>query len=113
MDVLDSRSSHSFAFVSHLTGMQIVVKASYQSRILQRRVSPALPDLFVPIATRISAAMDRDFQGSDGWKEMSPLSAAVSSLSEGMALVLFGTDMAKDQKLVQLAYKLTEDSRFP
>ncbi|KAI0805715.1 cytochrome P450 [Xylaria sp. FL0064] len=108
-DILDARQSHSFAFLAHLTGLELTATASYQTRILQRRVSPALPELFLPIATRISSAMKLNFPDSEEWTRIKPLAAAVPCFSEGMSLVLFGEKMAKNPKLVELAYKLTED----
>ncbi|KAK8022823.1 cytochrome P450 [Apiospora rasikravindrae] len=111
-DTLDSRQSHAFVFLSHLTGLQRTVKASYQTRILQRRVTPALPDLFAPMANRISAAIKRHFpaagNGND-WKTVMPLPAATACFSEGMCLVLFGTEMSARPRLVELASKLAED----
>ncbi|KAI1355962.1 cytochrome P450 [Xylaria sp. FL0043] len=108
-DILDARQSHSFAFLAHLTGLELTATASYQTRILQRRVSPALPELFLPIATRISGAMKLNFPDSGEWTRIKPLAAAVPCFSEAMSLVLFGERMAKNPKLVELAYKLTED----
>ncbi|KAI8949235.1 cytochrome P450 [Xylaria longipes] len=108
-DVLDARQSHAVAFVAHLTGLELTVKASYQSRILQRRVSPALPELFLPMATRISVAMKQNLPDGDEWEEIKPLAAIVPCFSEGMSMVLFGVEMVKSPRLVELAYKLTED----
>jgi hypothetical protein len=111
-DVLDARQSHAVAFVAHLTGLQLTVKANYQSRILQRRVSPALPELFLPVATRISAAMKQSLPDGDKWEKIKPLDAVVPCFSEAMSLVLFGESMVKNPRLVELAYKLTEDCRI-
>lgn len=111
-DVLDARQSHAFAFVAHLTGLQLTVKASYQSQILQRRVSPALPDLFLPVATRISVAMKRELPDGDKWKKIKPLDAVVPCFSEAMSLVIFGEAMVKNPRVVELAYKLTQDCRI-
>ncbi|RYC60778.1 hypothetical protein CHU98_g5412 [Xylaria longipes] len=111
-DILDARQSHAFAFMAHLTGLELTTDASYQSRILQRRVSPALPELFLPVAIRISEAMKQNLPDSKEWKEIKPLAAAVPCFSEGMSLVLFGAEMVKSPQLVKLAYKLTEDRRI-
>lgn len=76
-DVLDARQSHTFAFSSRYTGLALTIKASYQSRILQRRVGLALPELFLPVAARISESKKRNFVLDDNWWEIKPLTATV------------------------------------
>ncbi|KAI0444327.1 cytochrome P450 [Xylaria telfairii] len=108
-EILDARQSHAFAFLAHLTGLELTAKASYQTRILQRRVSPALPELFLPVAARISKAIKLSLPDSKEWTVIKPLAVAVPCFSEGMSLVLFGEELVKNPRLIELAYKLTED----
>ncbi|RWA10584.1 hypothetical protein EKO27_g4514 [Xylaria grammica] len=91
-DILDARQSHAFEFLAHLTGLELTATASYQTRILQRRVGPALPELFFPIARRISRAIQLNFPDSREWTAIKPLPAAVPCFSEGMSLLLFGAE---------------------
>lgn len=54
--------------------------------------------------------MEREFP-TDGneWTVVTPLPAAVSCFSEGIALALYGAKMSNDPKLVELTYTLTRD----
>ncbi|RYC62859.1 hypothetical protein CHU98_g3350 [Xylaria longipes] len=106
-DMLNSRQSHSFTLLGDLTGMKVVEKTSYHVRMLLGRISPALPELFAPTATRISSAISREFTSSDEWTVFKPLPATVQCFSEGIALALFGARMAENPRLVQLTHELT------
>jgi hypothetical protein len=44
-------------------------------------------------------------------EKIKPLDASIPSFSEAMSPVLFGEAMAKNPRLVELAYKLTEDCK--
>lgn len=111
-DVLDSRQSHAWAFLSHLTGLQRTIQASYQTRILQRRVTPAVPELFVPMADQILASIEQNFPAADDWTSIKPLDPTTTCFSKAMCLVLFGAEMAKSPRLIHLASTLAEDRRF-
>ncbi|KUI71216.1 Ent-kaurene oxidase [Cytospora mali] len=109
--MLNSRQSHAFTLLGDLTGMQVVEKTSYHVRMLQGRISPALPELFAPMAARISNAMKQNFpQDTErGWTAIKPLPATVLCFSEGIAMALYGAKMAGNPRLVQLTYELTQD----
>lgn len=111
-DVLDSRQSHAFAFLSHLTGLQRTIKASYQTRILQRRVTPAVPALFLPMADQISSSIKQHLPAAEIWENITPLPAVTTCFGEAMCLVLFGAEMCKSPRLVHLASTLAEDGTF-
>ncbi|KAK5999069.1 Cytochrome P450 monooxygenase-like protein [Cladobotryum mycophilum] len=108
-DVLDSRRSHSFMLLGRLTGMQVVEKTSYHVRMLLSRISPALPDLLKPIASKFCACLDRDMPQGGDWVATKLNPITVKCLSEGMAIVLFGPELAKDPRLSQLSVELTMD----
>ncbi|KAI0444322.1 cytochrome P450 [Xylaria telfairii] len=106
-NTLNSRQSHAFTLLGDLTGMRVVEKTSYHVRMLLGRISPALPELFAPTATRISSAMSREFTSSDEWVVFKPLPATVRCFSEGIALALFGAKMVENSRLVELTHELT------
>ncbi|KAI1325197.1 cytochrome P450 [Xylariaceae sp. FL0255] len=108
-DILDARKSHAFSFVAHLTGLEMTATASYQKQILQRRVTPALPTFFSSVATRISMTIESEFPAKDGWTEMKLLPAMVDCVSQGMSLVLFGSEASNSPRLIKLAVELTEE----
>ncbi|KAI1809973.1 cytochrome P450 [Poronia punctata] len=132
-DVLDARRSHSHAFVSHLTGLERTVDANYQSRILQRRVSPGLQDLYGDLTECISRSSilgevdqneDEDEKGEGKeekgeWKEVNLLGKVVAPcFAASMSLVLFGVEMVKmnkgegkkkgERRVVECVSELTE-----
>lgn len=113
INVLDSRKSHAFTLLGNLTGMKVVKETSYHVRMLQGRISPALPELFSPMAARISASMKGNFPQTFNWAAMRPLPATVRCFSQGIALVLYGTKMSANPRLIELTYELTEDSKSP
>ncbi|KAK3291245.1 cytochrome P450 [Chaetomium fimeti] len=109
-DVLNSRESHAFGLLGHLTGMGVVRKTSFHVRVLLSHISPALPALFPLTGARISAAIKEEFPQSDQWVAMKPSKAVVRCVSESIALVLFGEEMtAKNPELVNLAHEHTNN----
>lgn len=92
--------------------MKVVEQTSYHVRMLQTRISPALPELFAPTAARISASIEDQFpQNFNEWTTFRPLPATVRCFSQGIALVLYGAKMAANPRLIELTYELTESSR--
>ncbi|KAI1147774.1 cytochrome P450 [Nemania diffusa] len=108
-DMLNSRQSHAFTLLGDLTGMRVVQNTNYHVRMLLGRISPALPELFAPTASRISSAISREFTTSDEWVAFKPLPATVRCFSEGIALALFGAKMAENSRLVELTHELTSN----
>jgi cytochrome P450 len=109
-DVLNSRLSHAFTLVGDLTGMTVVRQTSYHVRMLLSRISPALSELFPPTAARIATAMEKNFTQTYDWTVTKPLPSSVRCFSEGIAIALFGADMAAENpNLVRLTYEHTEN----
>jgi cytochrome P450 len=109
-DVLNSRESHSFGLLGHLTGMGVVRKTSFHVRVLLSYISPALPAMFALTGERISAAIKEEFPQSHEWTVMKPSKAVVRCVSESIALILFGAEMtAKNPELVHLAHDHTNN----
>ncbi|KAI1113351.1 cytochrome P450 [Nemania sp. NC0429] len=110
MDVLNSRESHAFGLLGHLTGMDVVRKTSFHVRVLLSYISPALPGLFSVTGARISAGIEKEFPQSHEWTVMKPSKAVVRCISEGIALALFGADMTGDNPdLVHLTHEHTNN----
>lgn len=110
IDVLNSRESHAFGLLGHLTGMGVVRKTSFHVRVLLSHISPALPTLFTVTAARISAGIENDFPKKHEWTIMKPSKAVVRCISEAIALTLFGTNMtANNPELVQLTHEHTNN----
>ncbi|CAH0021577.1 unnamed protein product [Clonostachys rhizophaga] len=109
VDVLDSRKSHAFTLLGHLTGVEVVEHTNYHVRMLQGSITPALPELFHSMAKRISDALKEEFPQIDQWTIMKPLPASVRCFSEGIALVLYGSKMVENPRLVELTYTLTRN----
>ncbi|KAK4034640.1 Ent-kaurene oxidase [Parachaetomium inaequale] len=76
-DVLNSRESHAFGLLGHLTGMGVVRKTSFHVRVLLSYISPALPAMFPLTGERISAAIKEEFPQSHEWTVMKPSKAVV------------------------------------
>ncbi|EAQ85381.1 hypothetical protein CHGG_09395 [Chaetomium globosum CBS 148.51] len=77
-DVLNSRESHAFGLLGHLTGMGVVRKTSFHVRVLLSYISPALPALFALTGARIAAAIGEEFPQRVGeWVVMKPSKAVV------------------------------------
>jgi hypothetical protein len=111
-DVLNSRESHAFGLLGHLTGMGVVRKTSFHVRVLLSHISPALPALFALTGRRIAAAIEEEFPQDEGgeWTVMKPSKAVVRCVSESIALVLFGEEMtARNPELVNLAHEHTNN----
>ncbi|KAL2020335.1 hypothetical protein VTK56DRAFT_8563 [Thermocarpiscus australiensis] len=111
VDVLNSRESHAFGLLGHLTGMGVVRKTSFHVRVLLSHISPALPSLFTLTGARISRAIKNEFpQRSDEWVAMKPSKAVVRCISEAIALALFGAEMtANNPELVHLTHEHTNN----
>lgn len=110
MDSLNSRESHSFGLLGHLTGMDVVRLTSFHVRVLLSYISPALPSLFTDMAERISAGIANEFPQSYHWTAMKPSKAVVHCISEAIALILFGAEMTRDNpELVHLAHEHTNN----
>lgn len=113
MDVLNSRESHSFGLLGHLTGMDVVRKTSFHVRVLLSYISPALPGLFSITGARISAGIEKEFPQSHEWTVMKPSKAVVRCISEAIALALFGAEMTGDNPdLVQLTHEHTNNGEL-
>ncbi|KAK4169839.1 Ent-kaurene oxidase [Cladorrhinum sp. PSN259] len=109
-DVLNSRESHAFGLLGHLTGMGVVRKTSFHVRVLLSHISPALPSLFALTGMRISKAIQNDFPQQHEWTVMKPSKAIVRCVSESIALALFGAEMtANNPELVHLTHEHTNN----
>lgn len=110
IDVLNSRESHSFGLLGHLTGMAVVRKTSFHVRVLLSYISPALPALFTMMASRISAGIKNEFPQSNEWTAMKPSKAVVRCISEAIVLILFGAQITADNpELVHLTHEHTNN----
>ncbi|KAK3942828.1 Ent-kaurene oxidase [Diplogelasinospora grovesii] len=110
LDVLNSRESHAFGLLGHLTGMDVVRKTSFHVRVLLSYISPALPRLFALMGERISARIEKEFPQGHEWTVMKPSKAVVCCISEAIALTLFGEKMTEDNPtLVQLMHEHTNN----
>lgn len=65
--MLNSRESHAFGLLGHLTGMGVVRFTGFHVRVLLSYISPALPALFSLTGARISAAIEEEFPQSRQW----------------------------------------------
>ncbi|KAK2604179.1 hypothetical protein N8I77_007130 [Diaporthe amygdali] len=110
IDCLNSRESHSFGLLGHLTGMDVVRVTSFHVRVLLSYISPALPSLFAVMGERISAGVQDKFPQSHEWMPMKPSKAVVHCISEAIALILFGAEMTRDiPELVHLSHEHTNN----
>ncbi|KAI2472645.1 cytochrome P450 [Annulohypoxylon bovei var. microspora] len=110
MDVLNSRESHAFGLLGHLTGMDVVRKTSFHVRVLLSYISPALPSLFALTGARISAAVGNEFPRGNEWTLVQPSKGIVRCISEAIALTLFGAEMtAAKPELVHLTHEHTNN----
>lgn len=110
IDCLNSRESHSFGLLGHLTGMDVVRVTSFHVRVLLSYISPALPSLFAVMGERISAGVQDEFPQSHEWMPMKPSKAVVHCISEAIALILFGAEMTRDiPELVHLSHEHTNN----
>ena len=112
LDVLNSRESHAFGLLGHLTGMDVVRHTSFHVRVLLSHISPALPDLFALTGARISASIKGEFPQIDEWTAMKPHKAIVRSIGEAIALALFGAEMTEgNPELVHLTHEHTNNGK--
>ncbi|KAK6954426.1 hypothetical protein Daesc_004393 [Daldinia eschscholtzii] len=113
MDVLNSRESHAFGLLGHLTGMDVVRKTSFHVRVLLSYVSPALPRLFALTGARISTRIENEFPQSEEWALVKPSKGIVHCIGEAIALALFGAEMtAGNPELVNLTHEHTDNVCF-
>ncbi|OTB18372.1 hypothetical protein K445DRAFT_309101 [Daldinia sp. EC12] len=89
MDVLNSRESHAFGLLGHLTGMDVVRKTSFHVRVLLSYVSPALPRLFALTGARISARIENEFPQSEEWALVKPSNYLLTYFHEIVFKVCF------------------------
>lgn len=114
IDSLNSRESHSFGLLGHLTGMDVVRVTSFHVRVLLSYISPALPSLFTAMGDHISAGIQNEFPQSEQWTPMKLHKSVVHCISEGIALILFGADMTQDNpELIHLAHDHTNNGKQP
>ncbi|KAF7905077.1 uncharacterized protein EAF01_005598 [Botrytis porri] len=108
--VLNSRESHSFSLLGHLTGMDVVRHTSFHVRVLLSYISPALPGLFAVTGARISAAILMEFPKSNKWTVMKLHKGVVRCIGEAIALSLFGVKMTENNpELVHLTHEHTNN----
>ncbi|ETS76590.1 hypothetical protein PFICI_11977 [Pestalotiopsis fici W106-1] len=110
MNVLNSRESHAFGLLGHLTGMDVVRHTSFHVRVLLSYISPALPSLFALTGKRIAAGLEKEFSQSNEWTQMKPHRAVVRCIGEAIALSLFGAEMTENNpELVHLTHEHTNN----
>ncbi|KAI1345528.1 cytochrome P450 [Xylaria sp. FL0043] len=110
INVLNSRESHAFGLLGHLTGMDVVRYTSFHVRVLLSYISPALPTQFALTGARISAGLEKEFPRTTEWTSMKPHKAVVRCIGEAIALSLFGAEMTKNNpELVNLTHEHTNN----
>lgn len=112
IDILNSRESHAFSLLGHLTGMDVVRHTSFHVRVLLSYISPALPDLFAITGERIAASIATELSQSHAWTPLKPHRAIVRSIGEAIALSLFGAEMTDgNSELVHLTHEHTNNGK--
>ncbi|KAK9772827.1 putative Cytochrome P450 [Seiridium cardinale] len=113
INVLNSRESHAFGLLGHLTGMGVVRHTSFHVRVLLSYISPALPGLFALTGSRIAAGLKKEFPQSNQWATMKPHKAVVRCIGEAIALSLFGAEMTENNpELVHLTHEHTNNGEY-
>lgn len=112
-NVINTREFHSQTLLGHLTGIDIVRKTSFHVKILLSRISPSIPILLAPIARRICAALTHRLpQDTESWVAVEPLDLTVKCVSEGVALLLYGSPTCDNPSLVRLCHELTKNGEL-
>ncbi len=114
---IESRNYHARAMLGHLTGLDVVRHTGHHVKVLLGRTTPALQRQFKPLTQRLTVALSRLFpQQTDEWSTMEVLEPVVHIVSEGIALVLFGTPICDEPEVVRLCFEHTkncESLNFP
>ncbi|KAI0903465.1 putative cytochrome P450 [Ustulina deusta] len=107
---IESRNYHARAMLGHLTGLDVVRHTGHHVKVLLGRTTPALQRQFKPLTQRLTVALSRLFpQQTDEWSTMEVLEPVVHIVSEGIALVLFGTPICDEPEVVRLCFEHTKN----
>ena len=110
---ISSRRSHASSILGHLNGMNVVLETDHHVKILLNRITPALPQLFTPISSRVTQTLTSLFpQCTTAWKPIKPLEKIVLCISRGMAVATFGPPACDDMELVETLKDHTRNGKF-